>query len=123
MQQVLIIDDDASSREVFRQVLKTVGFEAMEAADGAAAMQLLVQHTPHLILLDMRLPRVSGGEILRFIYDQPHLAESRVIVATAHQGMSTTISLRAGDTYLIKPISASVLRQAALNSTGGISTA
>ncbi|MBW4437947.1 MAG: response regulator [Pleurocapsa minor GSE-CHR-MK-17-07R] len=123
MRQVLIIDDDTSSREVFRQVLKTVGFEAVEAADGETAIQLLNQYAPNLILLDLRLPRISGTEILRYIYEQPHLSNTRVIVATAHQGMSASITLRSGDTYLVKPISASLLRETALNSIGGIPTA
>ncbi len=114
---VLIVDDDNASREVFRQVLKMVGFKSTEAANGEIALRQLESSTPNLVVLDLRLPRVTGAEVLQYIYSAPHLQNTRVIIASAHEGMMARLDLRDGDRYLVKPISASLLRETALELT------
>ncbi len=117
---VLIVDDDNASREVFRQVLKMVGFKSTEAANGEIALRLLENSAPDLVVLDLRLPRVTGAEVLQYIYNAPHLANTRVIVASAHEAMMVKLNLRDRDRYLVKPIFASLLRETALELTGSI---
>lgn len=114
---VLIVDDDNASREVFRQVLKMVGFKSTEAANGEIALRLLESSAPDLVVLDLRLPRVTGSEVLQYIYGAPHLQNTRVIIASAHEAMMVKLDLREGDRYLVKPISASLLRETALELT------
>ncbi len=114
---VLIVDDDNASREVFRQVLKMVGFKSTEAANGEIALRQLESSTPDLVVLDLRLPRVTGAEVLHYIYSAPHLQNTRVIIASAHESMIIKLDLRDEDRYLVKPISASLLRETALELT------
>ncbi len=114
---VLIVDDDYASREVFRQVLKMAGFNSTEAANGEIALRLLENSAPNLVVLDLRLPRVSGSDVLHYIYNAPHLTNTRVIVASAHEAMMVQLDLRDEDRYLVKPISATLLRTTALELT------
>lgn len=112
---VLIVDDDPSTRFVYRQVLDVLGVEMDEAASGDAAMQVLHDQAPapDLVVLDMLLPGASGMDVLTYIYTQPHLAHTHVLIITAHQHYSTT-GLRPGDQFLFKPVSPRVMRQAAV---------
>ncbi len=112
------MDDDSSSRLFLKLTLELMQFEVTEAGNGAAALSLLSSQSPHLVLLDMLLPQVSGLDILKYIYETPHLASTRVIVLTAHD--SYREAMRPKDQYLVKPISAAQLRQAALDAISGL---
>jgi len=57
---VLVADDDPVMRMLMREMLAQVGLEAIEAADGAAAVELARRHAPDLILLDVEMPRMDG---------------------------------------------------------------
>lgn len=107
--RVLIVDDDAASRFIYRQVL--INFDLVEAADGAQAIQLLREQAFDLVLLDMLLPRVPGLGVLEFIYNNPQIEKTRVIVLTAHDGYRH-LSMRPGDMLLLKPITPKQLREA-----------
>jgi len=65
MAQILIVEDEAHLAEAYRIILAAHGHAVEIAADGEAALQLVAQRVPDLILLDMKLPRVSGLEFLR----------------------------------------------------------
>jgi CheY-like chemotaxis protein len=105
---VLLVDDDDPTRFVYHEILKRMGIEVIEAADGAAALEILNRHTPQVIILDLLLPRVSGAEVLEYIYATPRLANTRVIVFSAHDGIR--LNLRRGDIFLLKPLNPQVLR-------------
>ena len=60
---VLIVDDDADLRRLWRTALHLSGFQLAEAADGIEALQYLEQHTPDLVVLRLSLPRLSGLEV------------------------------------------------------------
>lgn len=101
--QILVVDDDAASRVIYKQILKAPGVEFIEANDGEQALQHLQRHAPHLVVLDMHLPRVHGSQVLNYIYAADHLTETRVLVLTAHDGYHS-LSLRAQDHLLLKPV-------------------
>lgn len=107
--RVLIVDDDAASRYIYRQVLNS--FELVEAEDGAQAIELLQEQPFDLVVLDMLLPRVQGTGVLDFIYNNPTIASTRVIVVTAHDGYRH-LNLRPGDMLLMKPVAPRHLRDA-----------
>jgi CheY-like chemotaxis protein len=115
--QALIVDDDPSSRLFLKLTLELIQFAVTEAENGAAAMSLLEQRSPDLVLLDMLLPQVSGLDILKYIHEAPHLAKTRVIVLSAHDQYRD--ALRPHDQYIVKPVSASRLRQAAQDAISG----
>lgn len=61
----LIVDDESHVRTFVRLLLREVGIEeCWEAADGAAALALVAQHRPQLVLLDVNMPQMSGIEML-----------------------------------------------------------
>jgi CheY-like chemotaxis protein len=86
--------------------------DVSEAADGLAAVEILSRRAPHVVILDLLLPKKPGWEVLEYIYGAPHLAKTRVIVFTAHDAIP--LKLRPGDTFLLKPLAPQVLRETVL---------
>lgn len=107
----LIIEDDEDLANIFAEALRGVGFEVEHAADGRKAQErLLGGAPPYLILLDMHLPYISGGELLTNILKKDERFEKTIIIIT-------TADARMGEAYgdqvdfvLIKPISFVQLR-------------
>lgn len=107
----LIIEDDEDLASIFAEALRGVDFEVEHVADGRKAQERLLNGTPpYLILLDMHLPHVSGGELLTNILKRDARFEKTTIIIT-------TADARMGDAYrdqvdfvLIKPISFVQLR-------------
>jgi CheY-like chemotaxis protein len=109
--QVLLVDDDPPTRLVYHEILSRMNLDVSEAIDGVKAIELLSQYTPDVIILDLLLPRKSGLEVLDYIYNAPHLEDTRVIIFSAHQGL-TPLKLRKGDEFLLKPLNPQLLREA-----------
>ena len=106
MANVLIIDDDASVREMLRLVLETSGCRVQTAVDGADALQQLTTPTyhPDLILLDLNMPIMTGWE---FRYQQRQIqaiADIPVAVISADRSLAQQpFSIDAID-YFRKPL-------------------
>lgn len=101
------MDDDALTRNVTTRVLEGAGFAVVLATTGLAGLELVRQHRPDLILLDVNLPDLSGVEVCRQIKADPALAHLFVVMASASQITSDQQSagLEAGaDGYIARPI-------------------
>ncbi|GAB2686715.1 response regulator transcription factor [Saccharopolyspora gloriosae] len=117
--RILVVDDDATVRDVVGRYLRRDGHEVVEAADGEMALHLLQRRPPDLVVLDLMLPGMDGVEVCRRIRDA---GSTPVIMLTALGEESDRITgLRTGaDDYVVKPFSpgelalrvASVLRRA-----------
>jgi CheY-like chemotaxis protein len=107
----LIIEDDEDLANIFAEALRGIGFEVEHVADGQAAQdRLLTGAPPFLILLDMHIPHVSGGELLtNIIKKEERLAKTVVIITTADARMGETYG-ELVDFVMIKPISFVQLR-------------
>jgi DNA-binding response OmpR family regulator len=104
---ILFVDDDALTRNVTTRVLEGAGFAVVLATTGLAGLELVRQHRPDLILLDVNLPDLSGVEVCRQIKADPALAHLFVVMASASQITSDQQSagLEAGaDGYIARPI-------------------
>lgn len=83
---VLIVEDDPDTREMLATLLSTEGFRAVAAEDGLEALHLLrtvrrrAPETPCLVLLDLKMPRLSGQEFRRAQLGDPMLAGVPVAV-------------------------------------------
>lgn len=64
---LLLVDDDQQIRQLLSDIGTREGFEVLEAADGAAALQMLHRRHMDLVLLDLHMPRVNGLEVLRAV--------------------------------------------------------
>jgi len=106
---VFIVEDDKKLSEIFSLTLQAAGLQTEQAADGATAMTRLADITPDLIILDLHLPNVAGPDILRYIRSSEHLANTRVILATADERLAETLDDQA-NLVLLKPVSPEQLK-------------
>ena len=85
--KILIVDDSALSRRTLRRILETAGYEAVEADDGMAALELYFLEKPDLVLLDLVMKGMYGLDVLVKLREMDQ--EARVIVASADIQSST----------------------------------
>jgi DNA-binding response OmpR family regulator len=105
----LIIEDDPDLVHIFAEALEQSGFKPTTVSEGKLALELLSKMIPDIVVLDLHLPGISGGEILQAIRADGRLSETRVIIATADH--RTAEDMRdAADLVLLKPISFKQLR-------------
>ena len=102
--RVLVVDDEPMVREVLQRYLELEGFEVTTAEDGEAALASFVDDRPHLVLLDLMLPRIDGLEVFRRMRAD---ASTPVIMLTARgEETDRIVGLELGaDDYVTKPFS------------------
>ncbi len=103
--KILIVDDEASNRDIFTQFLKLEGFQVYSAVDGEDGLQKIEEIHPDLVLLDILMPRVDGYEVCRRIKDNPETLFLPVVMITALRGSEEKIKgVEVGaDDFLSKP--------------------
>lgn len=79
---ILIVDDDKDLREILLTKLNSLGFKVAEASDGQSGIKKAKEIKPDLILLDVRMPVMSGIETLAAIKKDPDLANLKVVFLT-----------------------------------------
>jgi DNA-binding response OmpR family regulator len=104
METVLVVDDEATIRDVVVQYLRREGFATLEAGDGDAARELLEREWPNLVVLDLMLPGTDGLALCRWIRSRSQLP---VIMLTARgEEADRIVGLELGaDDYVTKPFS------------------
>lgn len=84
---VVIIDDDPTNRVLLRNVCEKIGIGIIdEAEDGIIALELITRFQPDLILLDIRMPRMDGLELMQKLRANPHFERLSILVQTGLQG-------------------------------------
>jgi len=108
---VLLIDQDAATRELVQRLVTKDGLEMLYAATGQEGLRLAIERKPDIILLDVMLPDQDGWAVLTAITTKLELASIPVVVVTAadERGLATTLGATA---YLSKPVSQDELRSA-----------
>jgi two-component system, sensor histidine kinase len=109
---ILNVDDDEAGRYAKSRILKRAGYEVVEAGTGADALRLVSESTPQLVLLDVKLPDISGMDVCRKIKEDP--ASSHIMVLQISASHITTpdrvLGLECGaDTYLTEPVESTEL--------------
>ena len=79
---VLVADDEKDLIESFSLLLQDIGYEVFSATDGEAALSLLKEKKPDILILDINMPRVSGEDVLRELGKLG--VKTRVIISTGH---------------------------------------
>ena len=102
---VLVADDEPSTLALLGRHLRSKGYSVLEATDGDQAWELAHEHLPHLVVLDVMMPGMSGWEVCRKIREAVSLAHTGVIMLT---GIGETLNemtspLYGADAHLDKP--------------------
>jgi CheY-like chemotaxis protein len=113
MTKILIAEDNAINRELFRELLEARGYAVVEACDGPEALRMLEQSRPDILLLDIGMPVLDGFAVVRAIRKNPNLAALPVLAVTAYamQGDRERVLNSGFDGYLSKPINAKSLTE------------
>lgn len=103
---VLIVDDNEKNRKLARDVLRAAGLRTLEAARGEEAITLATDHRPDVVLLDLRLPDMSGTDVARELRRGAETGRIPIVALSASTfAWSSDRLLAAGfDGYLQKPI-------------------
>jgi signal transduction histidine kinase/CheY-like chemotaxis protein len=100
---VLVIDDDATARELIADYLRQAGFAVITAAGGAEGLKRAKDHHPIAITLDVMMPDIDGWTVLAALRGDPQLADIPVVMATIVDERRQGMTLGAVG-YLTKPI-------------------
>lgn len=100
--RVLVVEDDDGIRDLVDIVLSSAGYEVLTASDGAAALQVVSEIHPDLILLDMRMPVMDGWELARRYRAGP-APHAPIVVLTAARDAAARAAEIDADGYLGKP--------------------
>jgi DNA-binding response OmpR family regulator len=105
--RVLIAEDEPSILTLLEFLMRQSGHETRSASDGEEALALVATFRPHLVLLDIMLPRRSGLDVCKLIRAEPAFAGMKVLMLTAKGGRKDIqAGFEAGaDEYLTKPFS------------------
>ena len=110
--QILIVDDDDSSRALLTRMLASAGYDCRETNNATDALKLIREQKPQVLLLDFKMPGMDGTDVLKQLRSDPNpdIAQLPVIMLTGH-GESEVQCLQAGaDDFVIKPVQVEVLR-------------
>ena len=107
---LLVIDDDAATRDLLARFLEREGFAVATAEDGQRGLERARSLRPRAVLLDVTMPQMDGWSVLRAIRADPEIGATPIVMVTVLDEQNLAFSLGATD-YLQKPIDWGGLRQ------------
>ena len=104
--KILIVDDDPDIATMLEDRLQASDYGTVIARDGVEALELIEQEAPHLMLLDLDMPRLTGIEVLKRLQKVRPAEDLPVIVMTAHASIDAAVeAMKAGAyDFLTKPL-------------------
>lgn len=106
--KILIVDDHPDLRRLVSITLCGTGFELIEACDGDQALELILQHQPSLVVLDVMMPgKMDGFQLCEYIKSAQQLQFIKVLLLSARSqatDLEKGLKVRADD-YMVKPFS------------------
>ncbi len=113
MPRILVAEDEKDIRELIAFTLRFAGFDVLLATNGAEAVEVAEAERPDLVILDVRMPRMSGYEACRRLKENPQTASLPVVFLSA-KGQDSEIQqgLASGaEEYILKPFAPDELIQ------------
>lgn len=103
---VLIVDDDPVTIHLLKLMVERSGYVVTAVRSGAAALEILPELCPQIILVDDMMPRMTGGEFCRIVKDTPELREIPVIIMSAGVRVESSAYIQqiGADMALSKPL-------------------
>ena len=110
--RVLIVDDEEPARLLLREHLATISEVEVvgDAANGFEALRATAEHSPDVLLLDIRMPKLDGFEVVELLGDAPH--RPAVVFVTAYEEHALRAFRVHAVDYLLKPVERERLREA-----------
>ncbi|MCA9968936.1 MAG: response regulator [Anaerolineales bacterium] len=102
---ILIADDDRITRHTLRACIERAGMQVVEACDGRETLQMVREHDPRVLVLDIGMPQMNGYEVCRALRRSNTWRRIPIIMLTAENGLD---AMRKGlvsgaDAYITKP--------------------
>lgn len=102
--RILLVEDDPKTRATVALYLQREGYEVASAEDGVRALDVAGELKPHLVILDLMLPRMDGLEVCRRLRERGHVAIIMVTARSTEEDKLAGLDLGADD-YVTKPFS------------------
>lgn len=101
--KVLVVDDEDDMRSLLVTMMESEGFSTVETDNGEEALEKQKEHSPELVLLDIKLPGMNGMEVLKGLKDYDRRV--KVIMITAYGGVQGAVKAlkRGAFDYILKP--------------------
>ncbi|MGM0674758.1 MAG: ATP-binding protein [Spirochaetota bacterium] len=109
---VLLAEDNAANRKLFRSYLQRLGLEPFVASDGREALDTLLRERIELAILDMEMPGMTGVEVVQRLREADAGAQPRFIAITGYGFVQRPQELEEFDAYLTKPVGEAEMRTA-----------
>jgi CheY-like chemotaxis protein len=103
MSRILVVDDDASHRELMCELLEEMGYQTAQASNGKEALDQLEGELPSGVLLDLRMPVMSGWALLEAMKRLPRARELPIIIISAY-GFEWEAELVGAAGFVGKPV-------------------
>ena len=108
--KVLIAEDNLDSQGLLRRILESEGFIVTAASDGEKAIEILREIKPDILVTDLLLPTVSGGDLIRHVRRTAELAKIPIVVISAYGEDYAADALAVGaNVVLKKPLDSDLL--------------
>ena len=105
--RIMVVEDNDLNRKLFCDVLKANGYEVVPVADGQNVVATAKKFAPHLVIMDIQLPNISGVELIAQLKDMGEFADTPMLAVTAYAGKGDEERIRdaGASDYLAKPVS------------------
>ena len=100
----MIIEDNEDQNLVFTTAMTQAGYTTESFSDGTTAMKRLTIVVPAIVILDLHVPGINGGWLLREIRNDPRTAKAHVIIVSADAEFAANLQAQV-DLVLLKPVS------------------
>src|SRR5882724_6982224 len=110
---ILLVDDELRNLEALEVILADPGYRLLRAQDADTALKLLLEHDVAAIVLDIKMPGVSGFELARIIKDTKRFRGTPIVFLTAYMVDDQDVIAgygAGGVDYLTKPVNPQILR-------------
>ncbi|MEW6617814.1 MAG: response regulator [bacterium] len=110
MKRILVAEDDSHFRRALLETLYQEGYLTFTVEDGARALENLKIYKPHLLILDLKMPKIDGIELLKRIRTEQYSVP--VMIVTAYKELAKDPEVAMGNivTLMVKPIDLNVLK-------------
>lgn len=112
----LVVEDDSALRMIYRRVLTSIDYDIIEAEDGATAIEILEEHNPDILFLDILLPLVNGIDVLEYIYNTPRLHHTHIVIVSSNRQFERYADEMPSAEFILKPIRPAQIRELAKGS-------